>query len=243
MRILHLKNYPIYRQLQLEEALLRLDDQNYCIINEGSPPAIVMGISGKPGELIDFQKLKLTPIPVIKRFSGGGTVVVDENTLFVSFLCQNRLHDFTPYPEPILRWSAALYSQALEIPTFALRENDYAIGAKKIGGNAQYLRKDRWLHHTTFLWDYQKMLMDLLLHPKKTPSYREGRPHEEFITSLQKHLPSKEHFINALKVTLEKTYVVEEISIGEVTSLLDKPHRKSTELLEIKLESKRQPTS
>ena len=69
MNILHLKNFPIFRQLQIEEALLRLDKRNFCIINEGSPPAIVMGISGKPDELIDKTRLAQNPIPVIKRFS------------------------------------------------------------------------------------------------------------------------------------------------------------------------------
>lgn len=233
MNLLHLKNFPIYKQLQLEEALLRLDDQNYCIINEGSPPAIVMGISGKPDELINFKKLEQNPIPVIKRFSGGGTVVVDESTVFVSFICQNDLHNFAPYPEPILRWSAELYKEVLQLPHFALRENDYAIGSKKIGGNAQYLRKDRWLHHTTFLWDYRKQLMELLLHPKKTPTYREGRCHETFITCLNQYLSSKELFTASLKKILKKQYGTKEISIGEVISHLEKPHRKSTELLKI----------
>lgn len=46
-RLLRLKGVPILRQLHLEEALLRADDANYCIINEGTPePAIVLGISG-----------------------------------------------------------------------------------------------------------------------------------------------------------------------------------------------------
>lgn len=36
----------ILRQLQLEEALLRADDRSVAIITEGSPPAIVMGVSG-----------------------------------------------------------------------------------------------------------------------------------------------------------------------------------------------------
>ena len=34
-----------------------------------------MGISGKPEELVNLDRLS---IPLIKRFSGGGTVVVDE---------------------------------------------------------------------------------------------------------------------------------------------------------------------
>ena len=45
--ILRLRGHPILQQLQLEEALLRADKANWCIINDGTPsPAIVMGISG-----------------------------------------------------------------------------------------------------------------------------------------------------------------------------------------------------
>ena len=227
MNLIHLKNCPIYRQLQIEEALLRLDDRNFCIINEGSSPAIVMGISGKAEELID---LRYCTVPIIRRFSGGGTVIVDEDTVFISLICKAALHLFAPYPEPIMRWTESLYKEATGIPHFHLKENDYVIGEKKVGGNAQYLRKERWLHHTTFLWDYQKKHMDLLLHPKKTPTYRQNRQHEEFLTRLKDHLPSKEGFLNNFKATLKNHYeTVEEISLGEISSILDQPHRKSTE--------------
>lgn len=231
MKILHLKNHPIFEQLQLEEALLRLDSSNYCIINEGSPPAIVMGISGKSEELINQQKLEQTPIPVIKRFSGGGTVVVDQETVFITFICQKELHDFAPYPEPIMRWTEGIYKEAFKLPTFHLRENDYAIGQRKCGGNAQYLRKDRWLHHSTFLWDYKKDLMDLLLHPKKTPKYRQERNHDDFLTCLSEHLPSKADSIEAVKKVLTKYYPVQMISLEEVSPFLHEPHRQSTLLI------------
>lgn len=228
MNLLHLHNFPIFQQLQLEEALLRLDERNFCLINEGSPPAIVMGISGKFEELIDPEKLKQNPIPVIRRFSGGGTVVVDADTLFVSFICQKELHDFSPYPEPILRWSEAIYKAFLP-PPFHLRENDYVIGERKCGGNAQYLKKNRWLHHTTFLWDYKKIHMDLLLHPQKTPQYRASRSHEDFLTPLSAHLPSKAHFVSELKKTLAQLYPVQEVTLDAVLPFLEQPHRQSTQ--------------
>ncbi len=47
VKLLRLHKVPILRQLLLEEALLRADSSNWCIINNGtSVPAIVMGISG-----------------------------------------------------------------------------------------------------------------------------------------------------------------------------------------------------
>jgi len=233
MNILHLKNYPIFKQLQLEEALLRTDNQNYCIINEGSPPAIVMGISGQPHELIDQTKLSASPIPVIKRFSGGGTVVVDHDTLFISFLCQAEQHTFAPYPEPIMKWTEAFYQQAFAVADFHLRENDYVIGSHKCGGNAQYLRKGRWLHHTTFLWSYQKERMDLLLHPKKSPKYRQERSHETFLTCLSDHLPCKTACIEAVKKTLSNHFPTHSIELEDLNPHLEKDHRKSTYLLRI----------
>lgn len=231
MKILHLKNTPIFKQLQIEEALLRADDTDYCIINEGSPPAIVMGISGKAEELIDHAKLSAAPIPVIRRFSGGGTVVVDTDTLFITFLCQSERHPFAPYPSHIMKWTEGIYKQAFQLPEFHLRENDYVIGERKCGGNAQYLRTGRWLHHTTFLWNYRKELMDLLLHPKKSPAYRQERNHDAFLTCLADHLPCKTAFIEAVKQTLSQHFPTQFIELEDVIPFLEKPHRQSTTLL------------
>lgn len=229
MHLIHLKNVPIFEQLRLEEALLRLDQRNFCLINEGSPPAIVMGISGKLPELVDLAKIDASPIPVLRRFSGGGTVVVDHQTLFISFICQRDLHPFSPYPEPILRWTEQLYQEAFQIDGFALRENDYAIHQRKCGGNAQYLRKERWLHHTTFLWDYDEKMMDYLLHPKKTPAYRQGRSHRDFICRLSEYQTDKNQLISGFKKALASRFPLKEIDIEELKSLQSLPHRQSTE--------------
>lgn len=231
LNIVSLKNCSIFEQLQIEEALLRLDQENWCIINEGSPRSIVMGISGKTEELVNLPKIEQAPIPLIKRYSGGGTVIVDSNTLFVSFIFQKNIFPFPCFPEPILRWSAEFYRQALDIETFDLRENDYVIGNLKCGGNAQYIKKDRFVHHTTFLWDFEDNAMDYLLHPKKTPTYREGRSHTDFLTRLCHHLPSKNHFIQRVKLRLENQFTLKETTLNTLIPLLQKPHRKTTRTL------------
>lgn len=229
IHLLHLKNTPIFEQLKIEEALLRLNEDNWCILNEGSSPSIVMGISGKPAQLINLKKIETAPVPVIKRFSGGGTVIVDEDTLFVSFIFQKSAHDFPCYPEPILRWSEQFYQQALSIPGFHLRENDYVIGNHKCGGNAQYIKKHRFVHHTTFLWDYKEKHMEYLLYPPKTPSYREARAHTDFLCPLKNYLDSQNHFIASIKKTLASHYKMVETLLENVTPLLKKPHRQATE--------------
>lgn len=49
---------------------------------------------------------------------------------------------------------------------------DYVFGERKFGGNAQAITKNRWLHHTSLLWDFADARMALLKHPSKVPEYR-----------------------------------------------------------------------
>lgn len=68
---------------------------------------IIMGIGGKPENLLNIPKVKKDGVVVIKRFSGGGTVVVDHSSLWTTFI--GRTNDFPnvpPYPKNIMKWSA-----------------------------------------------------------------------------------------------------------------------------------------
>ncbi len=227
-QLLRLKSYSIFEQLLLEEKLLRSDSGNWCLINEGSTPAIVMGISGKKEELVDCAKAAENKIPLIKRFSGGGTVFVDEDTLFITFISQKQLHDFPAYPEPIMRWTEQIYAQVFPHPGFRLRENDYVIEDRKFGGNAQYIKKDRWLHHTSFLWNFTSEKMQYLLHPKKMPFYRAGRSHEEFLCRLSEYFADKEELIEHIIKELGKRFPLKNTSLEEALSIGTDLTRQST---------------
>lgn len=228
LHLISFKNHDICQQLLLEEALLRATNQNWCILNHGAPPRIVMGISGQVEKFVDLKKLEASPLPILKRYSGGGTVIVDEDTCFVSFIFQKDIHPFPCYPEPILRWSEKLYQEAFAIPKFHLRENDYVIDKKKCGGNAQYIKKDRFVHHTTFLWDFKKRYMDYLCHPEKTPQYRLGRDHGNFLCRMKDYLPEKEIFFERLIQVLQSRYELKKISFEDVSPLLLGSHRTVT---------------
>lgn len=225
---IHLENWPIFEQLQLEEALLRTDTRNFCLVNFGSTPAVVMGISNKQEELLHQETFSIRPIPIIRRFSGGGTVVVNEKTLFVTFIFSKKSHSFPLFPEPIHRWVASLYQEAWDLPTFALKENDYVIGDKKCGGNAQYITKERWLHHTSFLWDYTEDQMRYLKLPPKRPNYRLDRTHADFLTRLSVHKETPLELLGALKETLSKQFVLTDF---DVKGYCPPTHRKATSLV------------
>ncbi|CAM9547234.1 unnamed protein product, partial [Heterosigma akashiwo] len=145
------------------EKLLRGTDSNWCIVNLGAPdPAIVLGISGKPEKMCNLDLVNRDKIPMIKRFTGGGTVIVDEDTIFISLIMNKAsFPQIEPFPRTIMDWTGEVYSPVFEkylspfSESFAVRENDYVLGDKKFGGNAQSIIKDRWLHHTSFLWDFK----------------------------------------------------------------------------------------
>ncbi|XP_031377275.1 uncharacterized protein LOC116192774 isoform X2 [Punica granatum] len=186
MNLVRFKGLPILQQLHLEEELFRTSKENWCIVNDGTnDPTIVMGVSGKPAELLEIKPVLHDEIPVVRRFTGGGTVIVDQGTIFVTFICnQDAVPGLQPYPRPIMSWSSLIYDQVFRgIGDFRLRENDYVFGDRKFGGNAQSITKRRWLHHTSFLWDY------------------EARQHSEFIWCLKDYLSRLtfiERTVNAL---------------------------------------------
>lgn len=63
---------------------------------------------------------------------------------------------------------------------------DYAFAGRKFGGNAQSITGKRWLHHTSFLWDYDPERMALLRpNPPRAPAYRAGRGHQDFVVKLK----------------------------------------------------------
>ncbi len=177
-----------------------------------------MGISGRPEELLNLEKVKQDKVPIIQRFSGGGTVIVDEDTLFFTFIfSKDDVLHIHAFPEPILRWSGNLYTKSFQIPGFYLIENDYAINLKKCGGNAQYIKKDRWLHHTSFLWDYQEKNMEYLLLPAKRPIYRESRRHTDFLCTLKSFAPSKESLIQKLRAELAHHFELVDVKLEDLS--------------------------
>jgi lipoate---protein ligase len=224
LRLVRLRGVPIYQQLQWEEAVLRVGSGDWLLLNQDVPPAIVMGISGQFDQLIHRDRCH---VPVIRRYSGGGTVYVDQNTLFLSWLC-----DGHATPEQLMRWSAELYTPVFDNPLFALRERDYVLGERKFGGNAQYIQRGRWCHHSTLLWDYCPTQMDTLKQPPKAPAYRASRPHSDFCCRLRDHYPSREHLLDRLLTHLTTRYTLIETDPTELTQLSRLPHRRATELVQ-----------
>lgn len=91
LKCVNLRGLNIFNQLQLEEVLLRHTSDNWLIFNSQIPlKTIVVGFSGKILELLNVDLCSKDNVNVIRRYSGGGTVIVDHNTVFVSFIMNVR---------------------------------------------------------------------------------------------------------------------------------------------------------
>lgn len=79
----------------------------------------------KPIELLEINSVLRDKVPVIKRFTGGGTVIVDHGTIFATFICnKDDVPSVQPYPRPIMSWSSLVYSKVFQgVGDFYLREN------------------------------------------------------------------------------------------------------------------------
>lgn len=222
INLIHTAGTPIVQQLQWEEAILRADHGNWCIINVGTPPAIVLGISGKVEQHVEAER---NTLPLIRRFSGGGTVVVNEHTVFVTFIFNEAQIGVACCPKSIMQWTAGFHQSLFEPHPFQLRENDFVIGERKCGGNAQYLCRGRWLHHTSFLWDYDPEQMSMLRHPPKMPEYRKNRRHDEFVCRAGEYLCKKVYLEKLLQKLRDSFHVVES---SDIVHILARSHRKAT---------------
>ena len=228
LRLLRLHSCPIEQQLAMEEALFRLDHQNWCLLNDGTPPTIVMGLSQTPEELIHQEEAQRQKIPVLRRFSGGGTVLVDEHSLFFSlFMTSAFLPKELQHPSGILHKTHELLRPAFQPHDLLLKAEDFALFDKKIGGNAQAIRQGRFLNHTSFLWSWEKTRLQCLKHPAKEPSWRQQRAHEEFMGQLRSYFSSKEELLQKILEALSLSFTLEIASLDEVEHLRSLPHRKA----------------
>lgn len=283
-------------RLCLEEALLRHDPlkRSWAIVGTHDPVynsylpnneearrsnetcLIIMGIGGKPELLLDVEKVKADNVLTVKRFSGGGTVVMDHSSLWTTFI--GRTDDFPhvdPYPKSIMSWSAdeifhkvfarmkadAIHNSVSaerktmimevpgmsqeasstmtfsidtpnslpsDFPEFALRENDYVLGERKVGGNSQAVVNGAWLHHTSFLWDYEEENMAYLTLPSKKPDYRGERDHDEFLLKLKTvygtigdETSTKRAFFYHLKCAAHEAFELEEVFLKDAMKVVE----------------------
>lgn len=151
--------------------------------------AVVMGASGKIGDEVYLNECERLGVPVARRSSGGGTVLLGPGTFCVSMirpLSDFRLEDRDVRTLQVLmlkELASAFSCVGLSLEVVAA--GDWAIGGRKCAGSAQRRLKTHVMVHASILNRTDlKMISRLLPTPPRMPDYREGRRHADFLCNL-----------------------------------------------------------
>lgn len=155
---------------------------------EWPEPAVVLGAGCRLNEDVNEAACVADRVPILRRASGGGTVLLGNGCLLFSLVLS---YDRSPP----LREIPSSYCYILGVLREALSDiqpgaacagtSDLAVDGKKFSGNSQQRKRLYLLHHGTLLYDFSIEQIGRYLHaPVRQPEYRRNRTHDEFVMNL-----------------------------------------------------------
>ena len=149
---------------------------------------VVLGYSNKMRQEVNLFYCHRHKIPVLRRISGGGTVLQGPGCLSYSLILnikKRNLESITQTNRFVMEKLKHAFGAVLKKPVAVKGHTDLVLGNKKFSGNAQRRKRKFILFHGTFLLDFDLKKIEYTLKlPEIRPEYRKDRPHEEFVTNL-----------------------------------------------------------
>src|SRR5262249_50988062 len=155
---------------------------------EWPQPAVVLGSGCVLREEVDENACAADGVPVLRRSSGGGTVLLGRGCLLFSLVLaidrSPALSAVRPsYGYILVRLGKALADLVPSIVQAGI--SDLAVGGRKFSGNAQQRKLRFLLHHGTLRYAFALALIGRYLRPPaRQPEYRAGRDHLDFVRNL-----------------------------------------------------------
>lgn len=154
---------------------------------EPQAPAVVVGRSGDEGREADLERCRVDGVPVFRRRTGGGAVILSPGVLVLS------LGRITGKPLAIREYSRMCndflirFLEGQGVRGLCQRGiSDVCLGDRKIAGSGMYRRNCVLFFQVSLLVSPDLSLMGRYLkHPPREPDYRAGRSHGDFVTSLR----------------------------------------------------------
>jgi len=194
MQALDLTLHSPAENLALDEALLLEAEDGHGTealrFWMSAEPFVVVGIGGRLEKEVYLDRCASRRIPVLRRCSGGGTVVQGPGCLNYSLIL--RIPEVGPLKtihgsnRHIMERNATALSQVIHREVTVQGHTDLTIDGCKVSGNAQRRLRRHLLFHGTFLLNANLPLVsELLPTPVLQPDYREHRSHATFLRNLE----------------------------------------------------------
>jgi lipoate---protein ligase len=150
---------------------------------ESAKECVVLGQSGRCERDVLLDACWAAEVPVLRRCSGGGAVLLGPGCLNYSLVLPLQWNSRWRDVRYSLRWAMERMRQALGLA--GLRNEgdcDLVLNDRKVSGNAQRRTQSAILHHGTILYDFDSARAECFLKPPhRQPRYRAGRSHAEFL--------------------------------------------------------------
>lgn len=190
--------------LAADEALLALAEERgieTLRIWESAVPFVVLGLSNRVSAEVATAACAQRGIPILRRVSGGGTVVQGPGCLSYALALlipeAGPLATITGTNRQVMELQRAALEKLLGEPVAVRGHTDLETGGRKFSGNAQKRGRRALLFHGTILYAADLELIDQLLrHPSREPDWRGRRAHAEFIGNIG---ATREEIVAALR--------------------------------------------
>jgi lipoate-protein ligase A len=196
MRFLDLTLPTPAANLALDEALLLEAEAGRAgevlRLWEWPRPAVVLGSGCRLADDVDEAACAEQGVPVLRRSSGGGTVLLGAGCLLYSLVLRFDREAALAEVRPSYRLILGQVLQALAVAgAEQAGVSDLAVGGRKFSGNAQQRKRHHLLHHGTILYAFDlSRVRRFLPPPPRQPEYRAGRDHDAFLCNVP--LPAEE---------------------------------------------------
>ncbi|MDA9934386.1 lipoate--protein ligase family protein [Rubripirellula sp.] len=199
--------------LALDEAVLmreaaesdRFQPWEILRVWEFSQPVVVAGRSSRIRQEIDVDYCHAMKMPILRRCTGGASVVAGPGCLMYSVVLDHAVHDGLRKIDAAHQYvmSRVLAAVQQQVPAANLQGIcDLTWQNRKCSGNSLRVTRDRILYHGTVLYDFDlTMLSRCLLKAPRQPDYRVGRDHSDFVTNVPLNSTKlAEHLVDMFEV-------------------------------------------
>lgn len=201
--------------LAADEALLNLceaePNQEILRVWTTAKPFVVVGYGNRVATEVRLERCRSAAVPVLRRCTGGGTVLQAEGCFNYTLVLNSQNHPATATIPGTNEYMMTRQARALRrLLGSAVRVRgmtDLALNDFKFSGNAQRRRKSAILFHGCFLLAMDLNLVEEFLPlPTQRPEYRGDRSHMDFLKNIE--VPEAE----VRKVLMEEWSALEHFS-------------------------------
>ena len=151
---------------------------------------VVLGYGNVPEKELHVVACQQRGIPMHRRSSGGGAVYLDAGCLNYSLLLPIDSHAALASVPATNQWvmecQRKILSSLLEGAVTCEGDTDLAWEGIKVSGNAQRRLRQACLFHGSILCQASlEDMVQVLSHPSREPTYRQGRPHAQFVRNTE----------------------------------------------------------